>query len=63
VHDVSDFSRVFREASWIVASVVAALAVARLSEDKGGQTAFVSGFFYLLTGVVRLGFWMWRRRY
>jgi len=61
MRDPSDFSIVLREVVWFSACVVAAIAVSKFVEDKGNQTPFVSGVFYLLSGVVRFAIRALRR--
>lgn len=49
-------------AAWLSGCIVAAIAVSEFIEDKGNQTPFVSGAFYLLSGIVRLLIRAWRNR-
>jgi hypothetical protein len=62
MRDHADFSIVLREVAWLSGCVVAAIALSEFVEDKGNQTPFVGGGFYLLSGVVRVAIRACRRR-
>jgi hypothetical protein len=55
VRETKDFSGVWREGTWLLGCVGAALALSHFVEDKGDQTAFVSAVLYVLSGGIRLG--------
>jgi hypothetical protein len=63
MRDVSDFSGVIRETSWLGGSFFAATIFSYLvTEDKGNQLPFLTITFYLITGLGRVGIALWRKR-
>jgi hypothetical protein len=62
MRDMNDFSGVLREASWILGSIGAAIALCYFAPEYGyTPVAFFSVSFYVLTGVLRLLIRAWRR--